>query len=54
MEETQTKTAKVKWIFWSIVYNREMTDKYIDPFESEEVAGEQEEKELNVCISCEG
>ena len=25
-----------------------------DPFTSEEVAGEQEEKELNVCLSCEG
>ena len=27
---------------------------YIDPFTSEEVAGEQKEQEKNVCISCEG
>jgi hypothetical protein len=29
-------------------------EKYIDPFTSEEVAGEQKEQETNVCISCEG
>lgn len=27
---------------------------YVDPFTSEDVAGEQKEQELNVCTSCEG
>lgn len=31
-----------------------MSDTYIDPFISEEVAGKQKEQELNVCIACEG
>jgi hypothetical protein len=30
------------------------TNDYIDPFTSEEVAGDQKEQELNLCISCEG
>lgn len=36
-------------------YNILMTDKDLDPFTSEEVAGEKKnDGELNVCTSCEG